>query len=81
MEKMKEDTSAAPGISFAQIKCITEDTTSGLVLSQIARTPLALGITPNDWQEATKVLIPKKAGPTTGEALTYNAIFGSNESQ
>jgi len=67
---MKEDTSSAPGISFSQIKCITEDTISGLVLSQIARAPLVLlRITPNDLEEATKVLIPKKAADLQPEKL------------
>ena len=53
-------TSSVPGMSFSPIKCITEGTISGRILSQIARTPLILEITPDDWQEATEVVIPKK---------------------
>ena len=68
-KKTKKDTSSAPGLSFSQIKCITKGTISGWVLSQLAMTPLVLGITPDDWQEATEVLIPKKAANLRPEKL------------
>jgi len=74
---MKEDISSAPGLSFAQIKCISEGTISGRVLSQLAMTPLVLGITPADWQEATEVLIPKKAADLRPEKLRRITQFSA----
>jgi hypothetical protein len=75
-KRAKETTSCYPcELSFATMKAGASDSTIATVDCLAANIPLKGGFSPDSWQHATDVMIPKKSGVTLLSALRTIVLF------
>ena len=69
LKKMKERTTAAPGLAFSHLKAIEKGSTAATVFSIMAVLPLLVRFAPAAWCTSVASMIPKKKEDLRPEKL------------